>query len=113
MFRFKLRTLLIATALMAVPLALQVHVHSKAQSFAKEMRQLQVPWGVVEYASVLPLSFTDVCRLQRRCEVHYLRFENSDMGKTYRHGKMDIHLVNILGDTILTRSELEQGIAVD
>lgn len=113
MFRFKLRTLLIVTALVAVPFALQVHVHNRAQSFAEEMRQSQVPSGFVEYASVLPLSFTDVCRLQRRCKVHYIFFEEVGSKKTFRFGRMDIHLVKFLGNTTLTQSEFEIGTMID
>lgn len=79
--RFKIRTLLICTALIAVFLGLQVHVHNKASKFLEEMRSESSERTLlltrdfdtddyrVEYASMLPLSFWDVVYLQRRCEV--------------------------------------------
>ena len=40
MFRFKLRTLLVGTALIAAFLGLQVYVHNQAKRFSKEMNEL-------------------------------------------------------------------------
>lgn len=82
MFRFKLRTLLIATALVGLCLGLQVHVHNKAKRFLEEMREptqetkerLGISLHSSDFSSHLaPISFNDVIRFERRCEVVYFR----------------------------------------
>ena len=68
MFRFQLRTLLIATALIGLTLAFQVHVHNKAKRFVEEMRKEKSVEFQVEQSSVLPPSVIDLICFQRRCE---------------------------------------------
>ena len=67
MFRFKLRTLLIATALIGLFLGIHVHVHNKAKRFVKEMRKHH--GDKLREASISPPSFEDVIFLRRRCVV--------------------------------------------
>ena len=66
--RFKVRTLLVVTAIFAVFFALQVHVHNKANRFVEKVRKSSVPDKRIESASLMPLSITDVVCFQRRCE---------------------------------------------
>ena len=71
MFRFKLRTLLIATTVIAAFVGLQIHVHNKAaRSFEKVGELVGGEGGTfrVMDSSVSPLSLTDVIFFQRRCQ---------------------------------------------
>ena len=86
MFRFKLRTLLIATTLVGVFLGLQVHVHIKAKQFVEEMKSQSVeaqkrlirdaglsPIGKVRRSAVSfePVTFIDVVVIRRRAKVDF------------------------------------------
>ena len=80
MFRFKLRTLLITSAVVGLFLGLQVQVHLKAKKFVEQMRRTDSEthekeiriFGSddirVEYASIAPLSLADFVLMRRRCE---------------------------------------------
>ena len=83
MFRFKLRTLIIATTLVAVVLGLQVYVHRKAKWLHRlETARLKSRYGYnqVETTTVLPASFNDVCWFRRRFEVKYVDIVAVDRG---------------------------------
>ena len=80
MFRFKLRTLLIATALVAVFLGMQVCVHNKTKKFIEEAT---VPTDDKRFilgrypsfkavpSTISPISFGDIVFVKRRCEIRY------------------------------------------
>ena len=69
MFRFKLRTLLIATALIGLFLGLHVHVHNKARRFVEEMSEYQSqPVPSVELDSP---TWVDYVKFERRIIVFY------------------------------------------
>lgn len=82
--RFKLRTLLIATALVGLFLGLQVHAHNKAKRFVKSVgdpstaahsrvvRDMGNRDFAVSSASLVKLSILDVVLIRRRCEVNLL-----------------------------------------
>lgn len=65
--RFRVRTLLIVTAVVAIFFGLQIHVHNKSKRFVEDVRRSSVPDTRVEAAFVMPLSVTDVLCFQRRC----------------------------------------------
>lgn len=94
-FRFKIRTILIATAIVAGYFGLQAHVQNKAERFIEELRDssgemVRELKFQVDYASTSPVSFNDVLLLRRRCEVRISKHTESQGGKaefrwTYRY----------------------------
>lgn len=100
MLRFKLRTLLIATAVISVFLGLQVHVHNKALRFEKEMKessmeaqkQLIAEAGIESESDVLwkavlsePVSFTDVALVRRRYRIEFFCVSPGSRGAAFIH----------------------------
>lgn len=114
MFRFKLRTLLIATSLVGLFVGLQVHVHNKAKRFVEEMRnpseamreQLVRDSGSsnnTRYlngssreegnsALLMPVSFGDAVFLRRRCEVTFLSVCPIPEGQLYKEHRSNYTL---------------------
>lgn len=76
--RFKLRTLLIVTALVAVFLGMQSYVESKAKRYLADMREqsdgsrLRKNWPYRLETSIAPMSFRDFLYVRRRVEVKLL-----------------------------------------
>ena len=106
--RFKLRTLLIATALVGLFLGLQVHVHNKAKRLVDEMSNPSVEtlerlcrdakltdelhYYTLEadavHVSLTPLSFGDVLFARRRTEARFTIVWSADGGGSitnYKH----------------------------
>lgn len=86
--RFKLRALLIATALICVFLGLQIHVHYKAKRYLKVIKQRQAhPNTVVLLASP---TLVDYAQFERRILVWYhkekVNFTYYDWYRTHRVG---------------------------
>lgn len=84
MLRFKLRTLLIATALIAVVLGLHLHVDRKTKRFVREVsrasptgNELLLEFGPIDhlalkdYPVALPLNVWDVVLFRRRVMTKY------------------------------------------
>lgn len=88
MFRFKLRTLIIAiaTALIGVFLGLQVHVHNKVNTLAHELlgRKMLSSDVLVERVRVLPVSMSDFLLLRRKCVVTESVPSESPKARRYR-----------------------------
>lgn len=84
--RFKLRTLLIVTALVASFLGLQGHVHSKAKRFVDEKNQ-SVSQNILQFerATLAQVSLADVLLIKRRCRVSVGEPFN-DIFRTFRVG---------------------------
>ena len=82
-FRFKLRTLLIATALIGLFLGLQIHVHNKAKRFVKEMSEVAERDDGAESAWIESLSVSDVLGFRRRCAVVWRRTKGERNGLKY------------------------------
>ena len=80
MFRFNLRTLLIATALVAVFLGMQVCVDNKTKKFIEEATVStddkrfilgRYPSFKAVQSTISPISFSDIVFMRRRCEIRY------------------------------------------
>ena len=109
--RFKLRTLLIATALVAAPLGLQVHVHNKGKRFVEELRsnsskvreRLTDAFGPgdyeVESARLKPASILDILYFKRRCKVEFQRTRRRSEYR-FRSHHLYIHYVTCVGENI-------------
>lgn len=109
MFRFRLRTLLIATAFLGLFLGLQVHVHNKAKRFVEEMSepsiealdQLSVGFGpgiyTMESVSLSPLTIRDVLYFRRRCNVKFLESLPARAGQRKKH-HIYFHYVTCFGN---------------
>lgn len=112
--RFKLRTLLITTALVAVYLGLQIHVHIKAKRFVEEMMEHAPKRSSrheeVEYASLAPPSFSDIIRFERRCQVlmSQIILENADGTTSYAYYCFRVGCFGkvVQGDPIVVDAEL-------
>lgn len=104
MFCFKPRTLLIATALVAVFLGLQVHVHFKAKRFVEEVNAEPSRQQFAEHipAEVFPATYTDVIRIQRRAKVHLSISEDGELIG------FEIFNVGIFGQPKLSRYLIER-----
>lgn len=101
MFRFKLRTLLIAIALVAVPMYLQVHVQNKAKRFVREMReQAQTIVSLEDYADtarIKPPSISDIILFQRRCDVYLGTYKVA--GNESITSAFEVYRVSCFGET--------------
>lgn len=95
MFRFKLRTLLFFTAVFGLFLAGQVHVHSKAKRFVKELENPSpellekyfAGYGTgstVESASIERLTLFDILTFSRDCEFISVSRRFEYQGTKYR-----------------------------
>ena len=108
--RYKFRALLAFVAIVAIYVALQLHVTNKAIKFAEEMRKPcaetrerlmqdanpEVPmtflWGPGDneqgHAILAPLSFADVILIRRRCEVTFATMyllQDVRLEREYKH----------------------------
>lgn len=100
MFRFKLRTLLIAIALAGFFLALQVHVHNQALRFVEIGVRDAVPLPNnrpedIKLATVASVGFYDILLCRRRCHVWTASIKTG--GGEYHHYYRTGH-INCFGE---------------
>lgn len=108
MFRFRLRTLLIATAVIGLFMAFQVHVHMKARRFVEAMKESpRAKRGVPDdyqsfasaedyksFAQISPVTLADVFLLRRRCHV----FIGTSKSNGIFNNAYEVYLINCFGD---------------
>lgn len=134
--RFKLRTLLIATALVAVFLGLQMHVHMKARRFVDEVTELSDATqerlvsdtgspnetryhvgskdGTNNFTMLKPISFGDVIFMRRRCEVTFMSTRPMHDGELYtehrNHYTFFLDREKCFTDTLNTQRFVDLGL---
>ena len=106
MIRFRLRILLIATALIGLFFGLQGHVHVKARRFVEEMRPpaslKTLEYEREKHALIVKVSPIDVLLFRRRCRVLSGFLNRPDGTSSFRY--VPYH-VNLLGEPRLVERQ--------
>lgn len=102
--RFKLRTLLITTAVVGLFLALQMYVHNKSRRFMNDFDSLN--GGLVsehgfnvDSTSVAPVSISDVFLFRRRCQIGLSKKRVLATGESFQGQRVYKYNVYLVSET--------------